>query len=184
MRETSRGLCGLVCPSRTQGAPVFPGSSRVGIEPKTTGWLGQDRTTSPSGIWSPPREGRQTAKTCKVGLSYHRRQGSSPRSRQAPVTRPGLTAGALGPSIVSLHTKNPLAPPPLPPPPHRLLPSNLTFFHTWQKSRPYRTCGFAKRITVLRWSPPHGTQGHLPRITQVQAQPQAAQSLLTRMRLP
>jgi hypothetical protein len=63
---TSRGLCGLVCPSRasesgtreepgtlTLGAPVFPGSSRLGIEPMTPGWLVQDRTTSPSGIWSP-----------------------------------------------------------------------------------------------------------------------------------
>jgi hypothetical protein len=38
-----------------QGAPVFPGSSRLGLEPKTPGWLVQDRTTSPSGIWSPPR---------------------------------------------------------------------------------------------------------------------------------
>jgi len=27
----------------TQGAPVFPGSSRLGIEPKTPGWLVQDR---------------------------------------------------------------------------------------------------------------------------------------------
>ena len=41
------------CPSRTW-------SSRLGIEPKTPGWLVQDRTTSlgfrfsPSGIWSPP----------------------------------------------------------------------------------------------------------------------------------
>jgi hypothetical protein len=32
-----------------QGAPVFPGSSRLGIEPKTPGWLVQDPTTSPSG---------------------------------------------------------------------------------------------------------------------------------------
>ena len=31
----------------TQGAPVFPGSSRLGIEPKTPGWLVQDPTTSP-----------------------------------------------------------------------------------------------------------------------------------------
>jgi len=30
----------------TQGAPVFPGSSRLGIEPKTPGWLVQDPTTS------------------------------------------------------------------------------------------------------------------------------------------
>jgi hypothetical protein len=61
---TSRGLCGQVCPSCTgtreepgtlkQGAPVFPGSSRLGIEPKTPGWLVQDRATSPSGIWSQP----------------------------------------------------------------------------------------------------------------------------------
>jgi len=28
----------------TQGAPVFPGSSRLGIEPKTPGWLVQDPT--------------------------------------------------------------------------------------------------------------------------------------------
>ena len=50
---TSRGLCGLVCPSRTgtregpgtltQGVPVFPGSYRSGIEPKTPGWLVQDQ---------------------------------------------------------------------------------------------------------------------------------------------
>ena len=33
----------------TQGAPVFPGSSRLGIEPKTPGWLVQDPTTSSSG---------------------------------------------------------------------------------------------------------------------------------------
>ena len=26
----------------TQGAPLFPGSSRLGIEPKTPGWLVQD----------------------------------------------------------------------------------------------------------------------------------------------
>jgi hypothetical protein len=65
LRETtSQGLCGLVCPSRTgtreepgtliQGAPVFPGSSRLGIsrlgiEPKTPGWLVQDPTTRPIG---------------------------------------------------------------------------------------------------------------------------------------
>jgi len=33
-------------------------------------------------------------------LSYHRRQGSIPHSRQAWVTRFALTAGALGPSIL------------------------------------------------------------------------------------
>ena len=40
----------------TQGAPVFPGSSRLGIEPKTPGWLvqvqppGQRRFSSP--LWN------------------------------------------------------------------------------------------------------------------------------------
>ena len=38
---TSRGLWGLVCPSRT-------GSSRLEIEPKIPGWLVQDQITSPS----------------------------------------------------------------------------------------------------------------------------------------
>ena len=49
----------------TQGAPVFPGSSRLGIEPKTPGWLVQapnhqaDRGSDPNhrGIWSPPMAG-------------------------------------------------------------------------------------------------------------------------------
>jgi len=51
-RETTRrGLCGGTRESSeepgtlAQGAPVFPGSSRLGIEPKTTGWLVQDPTT-------------------------------------------------------------------------------------------------------------------------------------------
>jgi hypothetical protein len=68
LRETtSRGQCGLVCPSRTgtreetgtltQGAPVFPGSSRLGIEPKTPGWLVQDPTTSPLGDLIPTIRG-------------------------------------------------------------------------------------------------------------------------------
>ena len=52
----------------TQGAPVFPGSSRLEIEPKTPGWLVQDPTTRPigdltpdpnhRGIWSPPMAGQ------------------------------------------------------------------------------------------------------------------------------
>jgi len=52
----------------THGAPVFPGSSRLGIEPKTPGWLVQDPTARPPdrgsdptgnhrGIWSPPMAG-------------------------------------------------------------------------------------------------------------------------------
>jgi len=36
----------LMC---AQGAPVFPGSSRLGFEPKTPGWLVQDPTTRPIG---------------------------------------------------------------------------------------------------------------------------------------
>ena len=39
------------------GAPVFPGSSRLGIEPKTPGWLVQDPTTSPSGDLIPTIRG-------------------------------------------------------------------------------------------------------------------------------
>ena len=48
----------------TQGAPVFPGSSRLGIEPKTPGWLVQPNhqpiggsDPNHQGIWSPPRAG-------------------------------------------------------------------------------------------------------------------------------
>ncbi len=44
----SRIHCFLKNASRSsvhEGAPVFPGSSRLGIEPKTTGWLVQDPTT-------------------------------------------------------------------------------------------------------------------------------------------
>jgi hypothetical protein len=41
-----------------QGAPVFPGSSRLGIKPKTPGcWLVQDPTTSPSGDLIPTIRG-------------------------------------------------------------------------------------------------------------------------------
>ena len=41
----------------TQGAPVFPGSSRLGIEPKTPGWLVQDPTTRPIGDLIPTMGG-------------------------------------------------------------------------------------------------------------------------------
>jgi hypothetical protein len=37
--------------------PVFPGTSRLGIEPKTPGWLVQDPTTSPSGDLIPTIKG-------------------------------------------------------------------------------------------------------------------------------
>ena len=53
-----------------------------------------------------------------VGLSYHRRQGRRPYSPQAGVTRPGLIAGALGPSVVSLNmnkTSSSLQPSPVSP---------------------------------------------------------------------
>jgi hypothetical protein len=41
----------------TLGAPVFPGSSRLGIEPKTPGWLVQDPTTRPIGDLIPTIRG-------------------------------------------------------------------------------------------------------------------------------
>ena len=49
----------------------------------------------------------------KSDCIYNRRQRSSPHSRQAGVTRRGLIAGALGPSIVSLNTNKSPPPPPL-----------------------------------------------------------------------
>ena len=64
-----RGIVKDICyepGTSTQGAPVFPGSSRVGIEPKTPGWLVQDRTTSPSGIWSPPWAGRGASSARRI----------------------------------------------------------------------------------------------------------------------
>jgi hypothetical protein len=69
LRETtSRGQCELVCPSRTgtreeSGTlytgwrPVYPGSSCLGIEPKTPGWVVQDPTTRPSGDLIPTIRG-------------------------------------------------------------------------------------------------------------------------------
>jgi hypothetical protein len=44
----------------TQGAPVFPGSSRLGIEPKTPGWLVQDPTTRQIGDLIPTIRGSGT----------------------------------------------------------------------------------------------------------------------------
>ena len=41
----------------TQGAPVFPGSSRLGIEPKTPEWLVQDPTTRLTGDLIPTIRG-------------------------------------------------------------------------------------------------------------------------------
>jgi hypothetical protein len=57
----------------TQGAPVFPGSSRLGIEPKTPGWLVQDPTTSPSGDLIPTIRGS--------GAHPGRGMGKSPLSK-------------------------------------------------------------------------------------------------------
>ena len=48
-------------------------------------------------------EGRQTAKTSKVGLSYHRRQGSSPHSLLSDAPWLNRRRPALGPCIVSLN---------------------------------------------------------------------------------
>jgi hypothetical protein len=44
---TSRGLCGVTREEPGTLAQGAPGSSRLGIEPKTPGWLVPDRTTSP-----------------------------------------------------------------------------------------------------------------------------------------
>jgi hypothetical protein len=49
-----------------QGAPVFPGSSRLGIEPKTPRWLVQDRTPSPSGDLEPTQGGAGTVRNPPV----------------------------------------------------------------------------------------------------------------------
>ena len=53
----------------TQGAPVFPGSSRLGIEPKTPGGLVQDPTTSPSGDLIPTirGSGAHPGRVCVLG---------------------------------------------------------------------------------------------------------------------
>ena len=75
LRETtSRGLCGLVCSGTreepgtlTQGAPVFPGSSRLGIEPKTPRWLVHDPTTRPIGTREEPGTLTQGAAVFPVG---------------------------------------------------------------------------------------------------------------------
>ena len=81
LRETtSRGLSALVCPSRTgtreepgtltQGAPVFPVSSRLGpgIEPKTVTpeWLVQD----PNG-GSDPKAKRYTGSSSRFPQTWH-----------------------------------------------------------------------------------------------------------------
>jgi hypothetical protein len=69
LRETtSRGLCGLVCPARTSKRgtrcfttgwrPVFPGSSRLGIQPTAQRASSSTTATSPAGMWSAPRAGR------------------------------------------------------------------------------------------------------------------------------
>ena len=39
-------ICSFRNKNDTGWRPVFPGSSRLGIEPKTPGWLVQDPTTS------------------------------------------------------------------------------------------------------------------------------------------
>ena len=48
----------------TQGAPVFPGSSRLGIEPKTQGWLVQDPTDSPSAWLGSSGVGEPVEQSC------------------------------------------------------------------------------------------------------------------------
>jgi hypothetical protein len=61
-----------------------------------------------------------TAKTSKVGLSYHRRQGSSPHSRHAGVLRPGLNRrrpGSLYHDSIIIIRLSPPPPPQAPGPP-------------------------------------------------------------------
>ena len=55
----------------TQGAPVFPGSSRLGIEPKTPGWLVQDPHRSQK---RPTVEAKETyyMKQMKPNETYYR----------------------------------------------------------------------------------------------------------------
>jgi hypothetical protein len=62
----------------TQGAPVFPGSSRLGIEPKTPGWLVQDPTTRPIGDLIPT-----------IGGSVSCLRGERPQSTRVPKVQSG-----------------------------------------------------------------------------------------------
>ena len=62
----------------TQGAPVFPGSSRLGIKPKTPRWLVQDPTTSPSGDLIPTIRGSQAFLTLEFKFSRLRDHPQGP----------------------------------------------------------------------------------------------------------
>jgi hypothetical protein len=55
----------------TQGAPVFPGSSRLGTEPKTPGWLVQDPTTGPIGNLIPTIGGSGAHPWRGTGVDYN-----------------------------------------------------------------------------------------------------------------
>ena len=115
LRETtSQGLCGLVCPSRTgtreepgtliQGAPVFPGSSRLGIsrlgiEPKTPGWLVQDPTTRPIGDLI-PTIGGSGAHPWR-GVCQQRSQHKSKVRKVSRVAPPPLTSSSSSSSPLS-----------------------------------------------------------------------------------
>ena len=58
-----------------QGAPVFPGSSRLGIEPKTPGWLVQDPTTSPLVVYFLRPSPLQDCVTVRSRFQLHRNLG-------------------------------------------------------------------------------------------------------------
>ena len=80
----------------TQSAPVFPGSSRLGIEPKTPGWLVQDRFT----IWLiPDNVGiRKSQRRIQADARRSGRRSSSRFSLLTPTRvsfEPGISATRL-----------------------------------------------------------------------------------------
>ena len=81
----------------TQGAPVFPGPFRLGIEPKTPGWLVQDPTTSPFGDLEPTQGGCVCALSC-VYFQGHRAKPVAGLHRRAPKGRPTWTPPPCSPS--------------------------------------------------------------------------------------
>jgi len=65
----------------TQGAPVFPGSSRLGIEPKTPGWLVQDPTTKPIGDLIPFGNRTKNSRVAGARPNHQADRGSDPNHR-------------------------------------------------------------------------------------------------------
>jgi hypothetical protein len=66
---------------------------------------GGSASISGTSLYRGSMRGRRVVRRPRRAKSDYPTTGDrGPHSRQAGVTRPGLTAGALGPSIVSLHT--------------------------------------------------------------------------------